>query len=230
MSADYGNPELFYENFYDRLPCATDNYATRAVHRLLECESDSLVHHNSILEFGAEAGTHVKYVRCTFDSYLLTDIRPKSLIKAKDRYRNDPRFRFSEEDAQAPNLDPESFDRIIATCLLIHLPEPERALIAWRNLLKDDGLLSVYVPMEGPLLRSVRRFTTEKVAKRLGFEGYRLMLAREHINSPYSIEELVRHVFRYDKIQTYAWPLPHMFHSARLATVFQIRKQNVVQH
>ena len=79
--------------------------------------------------------------------------------------------------------DEHSFDRLVATCLLIHLPEPEQALAQWRRMVRPGGLLSIYVPCDpGALLRLTRKFTTARKVRKLGFDRYDLVLAREHRN------------------------------------------------
>jgi SAM-dependent methyltransferase len=48
---------------------------------------------------------------------------------------------FLEASATDTGLPPESFDLVFCRFLLLHLPEPERALRAMRALLKPDGIL-----------------------------------------------------------------------------------------
>jgi SAM-dependent methyltransferase len=48
---------------------------------------------------------------------------------------------FVESSATATGMPPESFDLVYCRFLLLHLPEPERALREMRTLLKPDGLL-----------------------------------------------------------------------------------------
>jgi ubiquinone/menaquinone biosynthesis C-methylase UbiE len=48
---------------------------------------------------------------------------------------------FVEANATATGLPPESFDLVYCRFLLMHLPEPERALGEMRALLKPDGIL-----------------------------------------------------------------------------------------
>jgi SAM-dependent methyltransferase len=50
-------------------------------------------------------------------------------------------IRFFEASATDTGLPPESFDLVYCRCLLIHLPEPQRALQEMFTLLKPDGIL-----------------------------------------------------------------------------------------
>jgi SAM-dependent methyltransferase len=50
-------------------------------------------------------------------------------------------IRFVEASATATGLPPESFDLVYCRFLLIHLPEPERALAEMHSLLKPGGIL-----------------------------------------------------------------------------------------
>jgi len=78
-------------------------------------------------------------------------------------------------DAQVlPFLD-NSFGRVIATCLLLHLQEPELALLEWRRVTENNGLITILIPTEpGLLLRLSRALLTSPKARRLGFDGYSL--------------------------------------------------------
>jgi SAM-dependent methyltransferase len=52
-----------------------------------------------------------------------------------------PNVRFHEASATATGLLPGSFDLVYCRFLLLHLPEPERALCEMRNLLRPGGVL-----------------------------------------------------------------------------------------
>jgi ubiquinone/menaquinone biosynthesis C-methylase UbiE len=138
-----------------------------------------------ILEVGAGHGQHVKYVKTKFTSYLQTDLRPelieelsvKNVIKEQDSV-----------NAEALPYKDETFDRVIATCLLIHLSQPELALKEWMRVLKQGGVITIYVPNEpGLVLRFLQAISTRRKQKKLGIPAFYLHY-REH---PYSYPYLI---------------------------------------
>jgi SAM-dependent methyltransferase len=72
------------------------------------------------------------------------DASPAQLAQARERSRADrANLRFVEASATNPGLPPASFDLVYCRFLLMHLPEPERALRAMAALLRPDGILVV---------------------------------------------------------------------------------------
>lgn len=143
--------------------------------------------HNAyqILEVGAGHGQHVKYVQPTYSSYFQTDFRPE--IIEESAYENVVTVRESVNAEALPYGD-ESFDRVIATCLLIHLKEPELALQEWMRVLKKGGVMTVYVPNEpGILLRILQATSTRRKQKKLGIPATYLHYKEHPFNYPYLI-------------------------------------------
>ncbi|HEY2042849.1 MAG TPA: class I SAM-dependent methyltransferase, partial [Jatrophihabitans sp.] len=117
-----------------------------------------------------------------------------------------------------------SVDRVIATCVLLHLPRPEQALQEWRRILRPGGVASIYVPNEPTLItRAGRAITTRRAARRAGFQGFDLMIAREHINHGWGLDQMIRYVFRDDVLRARTWPIPHGPMSSRVFTVYQAK-------
>jgi len=78
-------------------------------------------------------------------------------------------------DAVSLPFPDQCFDRVIATCLIAHLKDPEVALTEWRRVLRKGGELTMYVPCElGFSLRLFRKLFLAPKAKRLGFQGLNL--------------------------------------------------------
>jgi SAM-dependent methyltransferase len=64
------------------------------------------------------------------------------LAQARERFQTDrPNISFVEASATDTDLPSESFDLVYCRFLLIHLPEPERALREMGRLLKPNGIL-----------------------------------------------------------------------------------------
>jgi SAM-dependent methyltransferase len=70
------------------------------------------------------------------------DASAAQLAQAREQLNgNGTNIRFVEAGAAGTGLPPGSFDLVYCRFLLIHLPEPERALAEMRSLLKPDGIL-----------------------------------------------------------------------------------------
>jgi phosphatidylethanolamine/phosphatidyl-N-methylethanolamine N-methyltransferase len=178
----------------------------------------------TVLELGAGSGHHRQYVRHRYDTYIETDI---SYEGSGSAYTETSEITIRREYADAHELpfDDQSVDRLVVTCLLAHLDDPEKALSDWRRVVRQGGLLSIYVPCEpGTALRAIRSMTTARKARRLGYEDYALTLAREHRNHAVGLERQLGHVFRNDSISTYRWPLPFRTWSLNLFTIYQVRR------
>jgi len=220
----YGDPGTFYDNFYDSMPAGDVYGLFRYAHRAMERPYRKNDKYQDVIEVGAGTGNHFGFVRHAFTQYTLTDLREASVEKAKASFANDPRVTCSVADAQDLPYDDQSFDRLIATCVLIHLPQPERALIEWRRVVRTNGIVTIYVPNEGPLLHLVRDWTSTRIVYRsTSFRGYDLALAREHPNRSQALDLLIAHTFRKDRLIRAGWPVHSSPRACRLFTVYQAR-------
>jgi ubiquinone/menaquinone biosynthesis C-methylase UbiE len=178
----------------------------------------------TVLELGAGSGHHRQYVQHPYDTYIETDISYEGSLTTET---GDTRIRREFADAHELQYDDQSVDRLVATCLLAHLVDPEKALADWRRVVRPAGLLTIYVPCEpGMALRAIRWVTTARKAHRLGYDDYELMLAREHRNHAVGLEQQLRHVFRNDSISTHRWPLPFRTWVLNLFTIYQVRRSD----
>jgi len=201
---EYGNPEFFYREFYDKMICGTGNggglgkKAVASTHRYMERRFRT-THFSRVLELGGGNGEHLNYVLHGFDSYTLIDLRQAVL---EDRHERDPRIVPLIGDAESLPIEDKSIDRIVVTCLLHHVDHPEIVLREIDRVLKDDGTATIFLSCDpGIVVRFLRKLTTERTAKKLGFRGYDLMNARDHRNHVGSLLLLVKYVFRHKVIQ-----------------------------
>lgn len=151
-----------------------------------------------VLEVGAGSGVHLRYLRHRFDEYLMTDANPAFLEQAAgaERQAGSPRkITIAREDATALTFEDNSFDRLIATHVLEHLPQPERVLREWARVVRPGGLITLVLPCDpgfawrlGRRLGPRRRFTSAGI-------DYDYWMAREHINSINNLITFVRFFF-----------------------------------
>ena len=200
----YGNQEIFYRDFYGEMICGNDSggglgkKAVASTHRRMERKVKAS-HFSRVLELGGGNGEHLNYVLHGFDSYTLVDLRQATL---EDRHERDPRIISIVADAERLPIDDHSIDRVIVTCLLHHVDHPEIVLQEIDRVLKDDGTATIFLSCDpGIVVRFLRKLTTERTARKLGFKGYDLMNARDHRNHVSSLLLLARFVFRNKLIQ-----------------------------
>lgn len=149
---------------------------------------------SKILEVGAGHGQHYKYVDTNFGSYLMTDIRPH-LFKTVELESSKVRIEDKSIDAEYLPYPENSFDRLVATCLLIHLPNPERALREWKRVVKSNGLITIYLPCEsGLLLRLAQSVSTRRKQKKIGIDAKYLHYKEHPYTYPFLIS-ILKNVF-----------------------------------
>jgi len=176
-----------------------------------------------ILELGFGEGEHIGFVKPDFEEYVATDIDLERLERVKGLLPD--KLSILKCDATSVPFADKSFDRVIATCLIAHLPNPEEALREWRRILKPGGQLTIYVPCEpGFSLRLFRKLFTAPKAKRLGFEGFNLYIARDHINDSFRVLNLAAEVFGSDDFKQVYRPFFFRSWYLNLFCVLQVRR------
>jgi phosphatidylethanolamine/phosphatidyl-N-methylethanolamine N-methyltransferase len=211
----------FYAECYESIVCeGRTGRAVGVAHRVME--KDVVSDYPEVLEVGAGEGFHRRFVRHPWHTYVETDLRFEGppLVEDLEAGRI---LRREAADALALPYDDDSFDRVVATCLVLHLPDPEAALHEWRRVVRPGGRITVYVPCEpGVALRSVRAATTARKARALGFRHYDLLLAREHPNHADGVDVRIRHVFGRDRLSVRHWPFPVRSWNLNLFAVYQV--------
>jgi phosphatidylethanolamine/phosphatidyl-N-methylethanolamine N-methyltransferase len=176
------------------------------VHNLMEHRYRKLENISTVLEVGAGNGEHFKYVKHNFERYILTDIEPidSSILEI------DSRIILNQIDCtKVTFLNDNSVDRLIATCLLVHLNDPQAALVEWRRLVRPGGTLTIYIaPEPGLLLRIVRKLFIWPKSKKSGLVDPELFAYAEHKNHYPAMNAMVKNVFSKDKVTRKRYPLP----------------------
>lgn len=96
-----------------------------------------------VLEIGG--GTSILgqiYPKEKMPAVTVTDISTKMVEKGKKLY---PHINFKVDDALNPKIKAK-FDLVLASEIIEHLPEPEKAISAWTKLLKKNGFLVISTP------------------------------------------------------------------------------------
>jgi phosphatidylethanolamine/phosphatidyl-N-methylethanolamine N-methyltransferase len=215
-NSDFGDVDHFYSEYYNLvLQSGLVRVSQDRTHRAIENRWNRHDMFEQVLEVGAGAGNHRKFVNHQYRIYYETDIRFTNVSSNSNSSHMqvllESNLKREFADITQLHYKDATFNRVIATCLLLHLEKPEAALCELRRVTKGLGVISILVPCEpGLFLRIARSLLTSRKAHRLGFQGYSLFNARDHINHLSGIDQLIRFVFKNDKIQVsrlpFRWP------------------------
>lgn len=159
-------------------------------------------HFSRVLEVGAGTGMHLRYIRHSFDEYLLTDLNPPladRITLPASASEGAPGRRgkvsVSIEDATKLSFADDQFDRVIAAHVLEHLYRPHEVLREWVRVLKPGGTLSLVLPCDPGLAWRLGRYAVARPKFiKAGFL-YDYWMAREHVNPINNLASLLRHYF-----------------------------------
>ena len=212
----------FYQNYYDLVfsnGSSFSNWAYKQTHLSME-RSLQGKHFERVLEIGAGNGEHFKFIRHTFESYLMVDQKEPS-----GQWDNGRGVEFLVSDVLSCDFEPESFDRIIMTCVLHHVSDPWLVLKRINSWLKVDGVFTLFLPSDpGMLNRLVRAIFVTPKSRNLGFTHYELFNAFEHKNHYWGLEKQLRSAFLNCTIKTHYYPINIPLGNLSLFSVWNIEK------
>ena len=182
---------------------------------------------SKVLELGAGSGQFYNHVNPDSALYIETELRKSSSYQ----------FSVNSEDlelggrikrvANAEDLSTitaNSFDVILATCVLAHLTNPELALQEFRRLARIGGQIVFYIPCEpGFLLRIIRYFTTRLKFRKYGIHQSDLHWM-EHRNHFLYLQFLTKRTFLNDSVKIQKFPIPGLSWNFSLYSIVSIEK------
>lgn len=219
----YGDVDHYYLNFYHSMI----GYKSKGISKLLSEYPHRMMEFKfkdnkdlDILEIGVGDFEHLPFVTRNFNKYVGVDLRYPSNI----HHINDKNVEFVKSDAHSLPFENNSFDRIITTCLIVHLDKPEKAIDEWIRILKPGGKLTMYIALEPSIfLQFFRKFYMSKKASKMGFEGYDLFIARDHVTYGLRIINIVKAKFKGEHSFKYR-PLPFPFWFINAFCIAEIEK------
>jgi phosphatidylethanolamine/phosphatidyl-N-methylethanolamine N-methyltransferase len=191
-----------------------------ASHKALERNIGHIPANARLLELGGNIGEHCRFVTHSYSEYLVTDYRSVDFKPMNDRVR------FEVADAEELPYPESSFDRVLVTCVLHHLPNPELALREMRRVVRPGGLISLTLPCDpGLLYRVGKAVGPYRSLKRRGFDqDPRVFHYSQHRNHYPGLNAHIRDIFSTDDIQRRSWPFLVPTWNMNLFSIFQIRK------
>ena len=223
----YGSQKVFYRDFYREsrgvLSKGLFSFLWKYPHKVLENGKD-LTQQKIIVELGVGFGEHIDFVQRTWEKYIALDLELREpLIRLSQKIDG---IELLQANATQTGLPDDFADRVIATCLIAHLQNPEESLIEWNRISKNGGIISIYLPCEtGLALRVFRKLVSGRKARKQGFLGYNLFILREHINSYLLVRGLIKELFNSDQIKVRRRPFPWLSWYFNLFAIYEIRVQ-----
>jgi ubiquinone/menaquinone biosynthesis C-methylase UbiE len=183
----------FYERHYSSVVATADgSLFERYMHAAMERRHGPDEHFSGVLEVGGNRGEHLRYVRHGFDSYVLTDLYSPRPDPTRLR---DGRISLAACDVSSLPFARATFDRVISTCLLHHVPSPLRAVQEMRRVTRKGGVITILVPTDpGLTYRLGKAITSGRKARKAGVDAeFRLVSALDHCNHFRSIRTQILH-------------------------------------
>ena len=179
-------------------------YAMRYSHRQLE-KFNGMKKYSKVLEIGAGSAPHIDYLKHDYDEYFIAETSSSAL----EFYKGMKNIKAYSYDGVNLPFDDNFFDRIIISQCLEHVNEPEKFLFEMMSKLKKGGVLSISLPTDpGLLWRLGRLFIKYFIVNRtynISKEEYEYINATEHINSIFTLINLIRYNFK-NQIEEYCLP------------------------
>lgn len=206
----------YYGKIYKKLQrTGVQCWGNSLIDRLIESRVERF-EDMKILELGASSGEHLRYVdkEPKWHSYIGLDINPGisdpelyANLMNNESSSNLPNITFVKGSAENLPFEDNSFDLIIATCLLAHVRDAEKVLQEARRVVKDNGQITIGLPTDpGILNRLIKKIFTYPKMKRLGILNPKLEYAREHINAVGNLVELIKFNFSDDLLELRFFP------------------------
>lgn len=194
-------------------------FVHRQMHRQIETYSQLSEVRNRVLELGAWGDQHRAHVNHTYSQYYLLDILFPRELRALEE---NGVFQLGA-DAQSLPFPRAYFDRLVASCLIMHMRRPEDVLAEWRRVVKPGGRLTIYVHNDpGLLLRATRVFVKKKGAREMSWNDYNLLQYGQHAVSYPAVMTFIEFVFSGHKIRRRQYPFPWFSWNLNWFTVVDI--------
>jgi phosphatidylethanolamine/phosphatidyl-N-methylethanolamine N-methyltransferase len=218
---EYGSSELYYSKFYDQTICERGIGAKAVRQTHIELERGLPDYFHRVLEIGAGTGQHLNFVKHEFEEYHCLDTREDKIQFTS----KGPSIVQHVANAEDLPFEEGYFDRVLSMCVLHHVEKPESVVSELNRVLAKGGMATIYLSCDpSVLVRLIRNITVARAAKKLGFQGYSLLIAREHRNQFHSLDRILRHVFRDHKMKIKYYPFRIRSWNLNTFVIYQITK------
>jgi ubiquinone/menaquinone biosynthesis C-methylase UbiE len=94
---------------------------------------------SKVLEIGSGRGEHFRFVKGKFSEYVMSDISDWGRTHIESIMKEDSRVRFELQNIEKLDFPDNSFDRVICTCVLMHVDQPFEALMEMHRVTRPGG-------------------------------------------------------------------------------------------
>ena len=172
----------------------------RASHRLME-RGIALAQNIDVLEIGGGGMPHLGWMdtaqlrRFTISDRMALHGTTMAKLEAEWGGRAEILRHDFDADPELATL-PGGYSRIVASHVLEHVAEPERALLRWTALLAPGGVMSLALPCDpGWMWRMGQVLGYRRAALGIDFAEYDLVMSREHVTPVQRVLKLARYYF-----------------------------------
>lgn len=191
----------FFETQYDAVNYNGRSMASRVLmhgHVLVEKDFDSNKTFDTVLEVGAGHGEHIDSVRHQYRRWIMTDINADELQRRWDNAEAKAKgIEVGQADAKAMvQYEDSCADRLLASHVLEHLPNPCDVMREWSRVVKPGGTISLVLPCDpGFAWRLGRSFGPRRANHSNGNPHYDYWMAREHVNAIQNLWTFIDYYF-----------------------------------
>lgn len=123
----------------------------RIMHRFMEKQFEASDRFSEVLEIGSDQGQHRSFVRHSYTRYIQCDLHLPSELN------QDFRVESVLGDIRQLPFENKRFDRVIVTCVLHHLSDPELPLLEIARVTKPGGAITLLFPRDPSPIYSLAR-------------------------------------------------------------------------
>ncbi len=215
----------YYANIYSETHYnGSLGFFTRFYHTKLEKKINGV--YQNVLEIGSGKGEHVEFVKHEFSNYQLLDIAEQNVKEKVPLYLRD-RVSFKQGNAADLPFTESKFERCIATCVLLHIPNIEEVLLELRRVTKDQGIISLYLPCDpGMGYRWIRHFASHKKQQKalnISMKQTKYLWSLEHRNHFLGVLSALKLIFDEDQISIKRYPFYGLSWNFNLFIIITIR-------
>lgn len=157
-----------------------------------------------VLEIGSDQGQHRRFVRHQYTSYVQCDLHlPRETTQ-------DFRVQSVTGDIERLPFRNNEFDRVIVTCVLHHLPNPELPLFEIGRVTRPGGVITILFPKEPSLVYSYVRNSLMLVKHKnlRKVERYKELHQQQHIGDYKKIIQTVKENKLFEIKELRRFPIP----------------------
>jgi phosphatidylethanolamine/phosphatidyl-N-methylethanolamine N-methyltransferase len=176
---------------------------------------------NDILEIGAGAHPHIKYISHKFKNYYCCENSKFTINYLKKKYPSIKTI-YVKNDIIQTN---KKFDRIILSHSLEHIYKPEALLLKLYSLLKKNGIISIAIPTDPAILYRFMRYFKKKIFSKYKISEieYDYINSIEHINSYFNNDTIIKYLFK--NYKKYYYPFNFLSADLNIFSFYQIIKK-----